>query len=192
MSANTTIAKAKRGIEARASILGGFVALLWILEIIDLVLPGRPLDAWGIRPRQLGSLLCIVTAPFLHAGFAHLIANTIPLVILGWLVMLESTADFWRVVWTAILVGGAGTWLLGAPGTIHIGASGIVFGFIGFLLFRGLFEKSVLWIFVSIVVAVLYGGALWGFVAIAPGISWTGHVFGFIGGVVAARRFRRR
>ena len=178
----------KRGLEARASILSSFVALLWFLELADFILPGTPLDSWGIRPRQIGSLPFIFTAPFLHGGFAHLIANTIPLLILGWLVMAKSSDDLWRVIGVTIVVAGLGTWALGAPNTIHIGASSIVFGFIGFLHSRGFFEKSVVWIEIALVVAMLYGGALWSLFSVTRGISWTGHVFGFVGGIVAARR----
>ncbi|MBI2214348.1 MAG: rhomboid family intramembrane serine protease [Acidobacteria bacterium] len=185
------ITKLKRGFEERASILFGFIALLWGLELVDFILPGTPLDSWGIRPRHVGSLPFIFTAPFLHGGFAHLVANTIPIVILGWLVMARSADDFWRVIGVTIVIAGLGTWALGAPGTIHIGASSIVFGFIGFLLLRGVFEKSALWIAISIVVAMLYGGALFSLFSVTRGISWTGHVFGFVGGIVAARRHAR-
>lgn len=185
------VAKLKRGLEERASILSGFILLLWGLEIVDFVLPGTPLDSWGIRPRQIGSLPFIFTAPFLHGGFGHLLANTIPIAILGWLVMAKSANDFWRVIGVTIVVAGLGTWLLGAPGTIHIGASSIVFGFIGFLLLRGVFEKSLLWIAISIVVATLYGGVLFSLFTVTRGISWTGHAFGFVGGIVAARAHRR-
>lgn len=183
--------KLKRGLEERASILSGFIVLIWALEIVDFVLPGTPLDGWGIRPRHVGSLPFIFTAPFLHGGFAHLIANTIPIAILGWLVMAKSSSDFWRVIGVTIVVAGLGTWALGAPNTIHIGASSIVFGFIGFLLSRGFFEKSVLWIVIALVVATLYGGALWSLFSVTRGISWTGHAFGFVGGIVAARGRRR-
>ena len=185
------MATLKRGLAERATILSSFIATLWILEIVDFILPGTPLDSWGIRPRQIGSLPFIFTAPFLHGGFAHLIANTIPIAILGWLVMAKSSADFWRVIGVTIVVAGLGTWALGAPNTIHIGASSIVFGFIGFLLSRGFFEKSFLWIAIALVVAVLYGGALFSLFSLTRGISWTGHAFGFVGGIIAARQHRR-
>ena len=187
----STIRTVKRGLAERASILSGLVALLWFLEIADFILPGAPLDSWGIRPRQIGSLPFIFTAPFLHGGFAHLIANSIPILILGWLVMAKSSDDLWRVIGVTIVVAGLGTWALGAPNTIHIGASSIVFGFIGFLLSRGFFEKSFLWIAIALLVAMLYGGTLWSLFSVARGISWTGHAFGFVGGIVAARGSRR-
>jgi membrane associated rhomboid family serine protease len=182
----------KRSTSERASILGAFLAAMWGLEIVDWLLPGQPLDIWGIRPRDTDALGGILFAPFLHLNFSHLIANSIPFAVLGWLVMFRSTNDFFRVFVVAMLVAGVGTWLFGAPGTIHIGASGIVFGFIGFLLSRGIFEKSVLWLLIGLVVTLLYGGTLWSLVSIAKGISWSGHFFGFAGGILAAWRMSRR
>jgi membrane associated rhomboid family serine protease len=182
----------KRSTSERASVVGGFLAVMWCLEILDWLLPGQPLDIWGIRPRDTDSLGGIFFAPFLHLNFSHLIANSIPFAVLGWLVMFRATRDFFRVFIVALLVAGAGTWLFGAPGTVHIGASGVVFGFIGFLLTRGVFEKSVLWLLIGVLVAVLYGGTLLSLVSIARGISWSGHFFGFVGGVLAAWQMSRR
>lgn len=187
-----SIHRLKKGTAERASIVGTTLGLMWAIEIIDWILPGTPLDVWGIRPRDTDALGGILFAPFLHVNFTHLIANSIPFAILGWLVMFKSTADFFRVFFVTMLCAGAGTWLFGMPGTIHIGASGVVFGFIGFLLTRGIFEKSLLWLTVGLVVAVVYGGTLWSLVFIAQGISWSGHFFGLVGGVVAARQLSRR
>jgi len=182
----------KRGTTERMSIIGGFLGLMWAIELVDWMLPGNPLDVWGIRPRDTDALGGILFAPFLHLNFAHLIANSIPFAILGWMVMLRSTNDFFRVFFIAMLFAGAGTWLFGAPGTVHIGASGIVFGFIGFLLTRGVFDKSFRWLFVGLVVAVVYGGTLWSLVFIAKGVSWSGHFFGLVGGVFAAWQLSRK
>jgi len=182
----------KRSTTERASIIAGFLAVMWGLEVVDWILPGRPFDVWGIRPRDTDALGGILFAPFLHLNFAHLIANSIPFVILGWLVMFRSTRDFFRLFFVSMLFAGAGTWLFGAPGTVHIGASGIVFGFIGFLLTRGVFEKSLLWLLVGLVVAVAYGGALWSLVFIARGVSWSGHFFGLVGGVFGAWQMSKR
>lgn len=166
-------------------ILVSIVALLWGLEIID-QLTGRSLDRFGILPRTQIGLRGILLAPFLHGNFSHLISNTIPLVVLGWLVMLRCTIDFFWVTAIAMLVGGFGTWLFGAP-ALHIGASGVIFGYLGFLLLRGYFERSLISIFFSVLVGVLYGGLVWGVLPNQPGISWEGHLFGFLGGVLAAR-----
>jgi len=182
----------KRSTTERVTIIFSVLGLMWALEITDWILPGNPLDVWGIRPRDTDALGGILFAPFLHLNFGHLIANSIPFAILGWMVMLRSTRDFFRVFIIALLFAGVGTWLFGAPGTVHIGASGIVFGFIGFLLTRGVFEKSFLWLFVGLVVAIVYGGALWSLVFIAKGISWSGHFFGLVGGVFAAWQLSRK
>lgn len=179
-----------RELKSQGTILGGFVALIWGLEIVDIVLGGA-LNAYGILPRNLIGLRGILFAPFLHGGFGHLIANTIPFLILGWFVMLQETSDFFVVSAITMLVSGLGVWLFGASG-VHIGASGLIFGFLGFLLARGYFERNIPSICLSIIVGVLYGGMIWGVLPTRLGISWEGHLFGFIGGVLAARFLVRR
>lgn len=174
-----------REVKSQVLILGGLVAFMWTLETIDRILLGS-LDVYGIVPRYLFGLRGILFAPFLHGNYAHLIGNTLPFIVLGWLVMLRRTRDFFVVSAIAMLVGGMGTWLFGSPGT-HIGASGVIFGYLGFLLARGYFERSIGSILFSIVVGSLYGGLIWGVLPGQPGISWEGHLFGFIGGVIAAR-----
>jgi membrane associated rhomboid family serine protease len=170
-----------------AAVLFWTVAVLWLIELIDLLLFRRSLDRFGIRPRDLAGLWGILFAPFLHGGLGHLLANTVPLIFLGWLVMLRRTADFFVVATFAALIGGLGTWLFGGPNTIHIGASGVVFGFLGYLLARGYFERSFTSIALAVIVGVLYGGALWGVLPSDPRISWQGHLFGLLGGGGAAR-----
>lgn len=168
------------------------LAIMWLLELIDFVLPGKPLDAFGIRPRILLGLPGILFAPFLHGGFAHLIANSIPFLILGLLVTSRRVNDFGFVFFCSALIGGLGTWLFGAPNSIHVGASGVIFGMFGFLLSRGFFERSLPAILLSIVATILYGGMLWSLIPLNQyGISWSGHLFGFIGGIVAARMVSR-
>ena len=117
-------------------VLGGFVTLMWLLEIVDLFLGGR-LDYYGIRPLSIIGLRGILLAPFLHGGLGHLIANTIPFLTLGWLIMLRQTSDFFTVTVITILGSGLGVWLLAPANSIHIGASGLIFGYFGFLLLRG-------------------------------------------------------
>ena len=178
-------------LKTQAIILGGFVAIIWILEIVDLLWGGR-LNAYGIRPRSIIGLRGILFAPFLHRDFGHLIANTIPFLTLGWLILLRETRDFFVVTVVTMLISGLGVWLFGAPYTIHIGASGVIFGYLGFLLLRGYFERSVVSILLSLIVGFLYGGVIWGVLPSQPGISWEGHLFGFLGGVLAARLLARR
>lgn len=171
----------------QAKILGSFLGIFWIVEILDqFVFRGR-LDIYGIIPHNIVGLRGILFAPFLHGSFSHLIANSIPFVVLGWLVMLQETSDFFIVTAITMIVGGLGVWFFAPAGSIHIGASILIFGYLGFLLLRGYFQRNLPSILLSLVVGVLYGGAVWGVLPSQPGISWQGHLFGFIGGVLAAR-----
>jgi len=162
-----------------------FAALMWVVEIIDLI-PGTNLDRWGIRPREIGGLIGIVTMPLLHDGFGHLISNTIPFVIMGSLIAASGLARYALVTLIITAVAGVGTWLTGPGHSLHLGASALVFGYLTYLLARGFFERKPGYILMGLVVLFLYGGVLWG-VLPRPGISWQGHVFGALGGVVAAR-----
>lgn len=171
----------------QVTILLGITAILWLVEIVDyFILQSYSLNRYGIVPRNLIGLRGVLFAPFLHGNFPHLIANTIPFLSLGWLVMLQRTSDFWRVTAMTVLVGGLGVWLIGQPNSIHIGASILIFGYLGFLLFRGYFQRNAPSIALSIIVAVFYGSLIFGVLPTRAGVSWEGHLFGFIGGVIAA------
>ena len=169
------------------TVLGVFVAFLWILEAADWLFWGGQLDRFGIRPRTLIGVRNILIAPFLHNGWAHLLSNTVPLLVLGALVMIRGTSDFMTVTIVSILVSGAGIWLFGGANTLHLGASGIVFGYLGYLLTRGYLERSGPAVLLALVALFLYGGIIWGVLPIQNGVSWLGHLFGLIGGGVAAR-----
>ncbi len=177
----------RQEIKTQAIILATFVAIFWLLEILDQFVFRGSLDIFGIIPHQVIGLRGILFAPFLHGDFTHLIANTVPFLILGWLVMLQETSDFFIVTGLTMLVGGLGVWLFAAPGYIHIGASILIFGYLGFLLLRGYFQRNIPSILLSILVFLLYGGTIWGVLPSRPGISWQGHLFGFLGGVLAAK-----
>ncbi|MBE9042183.1 rhomboid family intramembrane serine protease [Oscillatoriales cyanobacterium LEGE 11467] len=166
-------------------ILASFVAIMWIVEIADFVVFRGGLDRFGILPRHEIGLRGILLMPFLHGNFPHLIANTIPFITLGWLVMLRNTLDFWIATVTIVLVGGAGVWLFASP-AYHIGASGLIFGYLGFLMLRGIFERSFAGIALSVIVGSAYGSLIWGVLPGRPGVSWEGHLFGFLSGVLAA------
>ncbi|AIE75684.1 MULTISPECIES: rhomboid family intramembrane serine protease [unclassified Synechocystis] len=168
------------------SIIVSFLAIFWLLEILDAFVFQGSLDQFGIYPRSLEGLRGILFAPFLHADFGHLIANSVPFVVLAWLVMLQEVSDFWIVTIITMAVGGLGVWLIAPPNTVTVGASILIFGYLGFLLLRGWFQKNLASIVLSIVVLVLYGSALWGLLPGRPGVSWQGHLFGFIGGAIAA------
>lgn len=182
-------------LQTQIQILGFFVSTFWILEIFDQFifqsLMRGGLDRFGIIPHHLIGLRGILFAPFLHGGWGHLIANTVPFVILGWLVMVQRTEDFFTVTAWTIAVAGLGTWFFGAPGSVHIGASGLIYGYFGFLLLRGYFERNIPSIALSLLVFFLYGSVIWGVLPGQPGISWQGHLFGFVGGALAARSISR-
>ena len=179
-------AEVRREFLRQVAILVGIVALLWLLEVIDLLIFRGRLDALGVRPRTLIGLRGIFLAPFLHAGFGHLAANTIPFIVLGWLVMLRSTSDFFVVAVVSAVVSGLGVWLFGGPHSVHVGLSGVIFGFLGYLLARGIYERRLGAIVLALIALLLYGGALWGVLPLRAGVSWQGHLFGFLGGWLVA------
>lgn len=173
-------------LKSQAIILGSFLLIFWVLEIVDQLFLGRALDGLGVRPRTVAGLRGMLFAPFLHGNFPHLIANTIPFLVLGWFVLVQGTRTFWLVTAVSILVSGLGMWLFGRSNSIHLGASGLIFGYFGFLLLRAYFERSLRAILWAIGVFLLYGGMLWGIVAFQTGVSWQAHLFGFLGGGLAA------
>lgn len=179
-----------RAFRTRITILWRFTALLWALELVDTLLLASWLDRFGIRPRTVDGLWGVAAAPFLHAGLGHLLANTLSLWPLGFLAMARQIGDFYRVFFTSLLVGGLGTWLLGRGGSVHVGASGVIFGFLGFLLARGYYERRPGAILVSLFTLVVYGGLAWQALPffVAAEVSWEGHLFGLFGGVLAAKR----
>jgi membrane associated rhomboid family serine protease len=185
MDQHEELIEIRKTLRTQAIILGGFIFFIWMLEAIDWVLGGT-LDQFGIAPRQVSGLWGIGSAPLLHAGFAHVAANTIPFLVLGWFVLLRGVKTFMLVTLITILVSGLGTWLISPSASIHLGASGLVFGYFGYLLLRGYFERSWEAIVWSIVVAILYGGMMIGLFPQSAGISWQMHLFGFIGGGLAA------
>ena len=166
------------------------LAAMWVLEVVDVALNHR-LDQYGIEPRDPDGLVGVVAAPFLHADFGHLIANTIPFVTLGIIIGLQGVA---RVLWVTgivMVVSGLGTWLIAPDNSIHIGASGIVFGYATYLLARGIFNRDLIEIGIGLGVVAIWGTALLGGLIPQDGVSWQGHFFGAVGGVLAARVFAR-
>jgi membrane associated rhomboid family serine protease len=172
-------------------LVAGMAALMWLVEVVDQVAGGR-LDRNGIEPRELDGLDGIAWAPFLHDGFDHLIGNTIPFLLLGFAIALGGVARVILVTAIVAVVGGLGTWLIAPANTVHIGASGIVFGYAAYLVARGLFSRSVAQIVLGVVVLVVWGATLLQGLVPEDGISWQGHLFGAVGGVLAARFLHRR
>ena len=167
-------------------LVGAMVVVMWFVEILD-ALGADSLDSYGIRPRAVDGLDGILFSPFLHGSWGHLIGNTVPFVILGGLIALGGLVRVAAVTATVAVVGGAGVWLFAGADSIHIGASGLVFGFAGYLVARGAFTRSLLHLAVGIAVAAVWGTTLVSGLVPQDGISWQGHLFGGIGGVVAAR-----
>jgi membrane associated rhomboid family serine protease len=162
------------------------LAVLWGLELADSTMNGR-LDDYGIRPRTVDGLEGIAFAPFLHAGFAHLLSNSLVFAVLGVIAYASvPLGRFVGLIVIAVLSSGFGVWLFGAPNTLTVGASGVIFGLLGFLLFRGFAERSPGAITVSIMMLLVYGGTISGILPGASYISWQAHLFGFIGGAGAA------
>lgn len=171
---------------AAAVFMAVVVAFLWVLEFVDQTFLGESLDGYGIEARQLDGLDGILFAPVLHHGYEHLASNTVPLLVLGFLVLAGGFGQFVAVTAFVWLVGGAATWLTGAEG-FTVGASGIIFGWLAFLLVRGFLARSARQIVLALVLFVVYGGLLWGVLPTQAGVSWQGHLFGALAGIVAAR-----
>ncbi|HEV3230034.1 MAG TPA: rhomboid family intramembrane serine protease [Solirubrobacteraceae bacterium] len=165
-------------------------ALMWIVEIID-SLDSHRLDGDGIVPRNVSKLPGILFAPFLHASFGHLLANTVPFLALGLTIALEGAARVLAVTAIVVAVSGLGTWLTAPSSTVTVGASGVVFGYATYLVGRGLLSRRLGQLVIGVIVGVVFGGALvWSLIP-HSGISWQDHLFGAIGGLIAARRFAR-
>jgi len=186
---SATVAR-RAGTDTRGIVLvAAMAALMWLVEVVDLV--AGDLDAAGIRPRDPEGLVGIATSPFLHGGFGHLLGNTIPFLLLGVGIALGGLVRVALVTAIVALVAGVGTWLTAGAGTVHIGASGIVFGFATYLLARGLYSRRPLHLLGALVVVTVYGGTLLFGLVPTPGVSWQAHLFGAGGGIVAARALHR-
>jgi membrane associated rhomboid family serine protease len=160
---------------------------MWVLEILDAVLPGD-WDLYGIHPRATDGLFGVLFSPLLHSGFRHLMANSVPFLVLGCLVAIDGARRFWAVTAIVTVVAGLGIWLVSPSFTVTIGASSLVFGYLGYLVVHGLRTRRARDILVALLVLALYGSALVGAVPwlVGPGVSWQGHMFGAVGGGLAA------
>lgn len=170
--------------------LGALVAVMWAVEVVN-VLDSYRLDHDGIVPRNVSHLDGIVFAPFLHLSFSHLLANTVPFLILGFAIALAGAARLLTVTLIVALVSGLGVWLTAPAGTVTVGASGVVFGYATYLVSRGLFNRRIAEVALGVIVLVLFGGALISDLIPHSGISWEAHLFGGIGGVLAAAALAR-
>lgn len=176
-----------------AIFMGMAVVLLWVLEIIDTILLGL-LDRLGIHAQEPMGWVGIAFAPFLHVGFGHLIANSVPLLVLGFLILV-GRGGLLRMIWSTLVSAvssGLAAWILTPAHTIVVGASGVVFGWLTYLMARGFFARDVKSIAISILVFLIYGSVLWGVFPTQVGVSWQAHLGGAVGGVFAAWVMHRR
>ncbi len=163
------------------------LVVIWIAQIINFVL-GYDLNQWfGLEPRDFGGLIGIPASPFLHANFGHILANTIPLVVLGGMAAMASPKRFLDSTIIIVLLGGLLVWLLARGGNrVHVGASGLVFGYLGYVVALGVFERSFRAIAMAVFAGLLYGGLIWGVLPTQKGVSWESHLFGAMAGAAAA------
>ncbi|MEA2042012.1 MAG: rhomboid family intramembrane serine protease [Bacteroidota bacterium] len=167
------------------------ILLIWLVFLISIIVPSIELRSMGIRPRTIDGLWGILFTPFLHGSWSHIISNTIPLLILLPILFTVYKSVKYRTLLISLLLGGLLVWLLAGSNSNHIGASGIVFALIGFVITAGIIKLNFLSILIAAGVVVLYGGAtLKGFVP-EEGISWQGHLFGAMSGVFSAWVLRK-
>lgn len=165
--------------------LVGALALMWVIEIVDTVALNDWLQAGGIHPRRLDGLDGILWAPLLHVGFGHLIGNSIPFLVLGGLVAMRGLRQWLIVTLAVVVVGGAATWLFARTGN-HVGASGVVFGYLGYLVGAAIFERSLKAVVLALIAGFFYWGLVFGLLP-AGDVSWEGHLFGALAGIGAAK-----
>ena len=162
--------------------------IIWIVEIVNLF-TGHSLYIYGILPREIYGLKGIILHPFIHASLQHIISNTIPLFVLGFLVALDGKWPFIKTSVWIILCGGIFLWIFGRS-SFHVGASLVIFGYFGYVIMRAITKKTISSIIIAILTILLYGGLIYGLVPVNNQISWEGHLFGLLSGLVAARIFK--
>lgn len=162
-----------------------FAGILWAVEVINAAL-GHRLNVFGIYPRELRGLWGLLVWPLLHGSMQHLAVNTTPFVVLGWFIAMRGPAIFLQTTILITVLAGAGVWTFGRV-AFHIGASGLVFGYFGFLVARGIYEKSISALAIGCFTLFYYGGMIFGILPSDEFISWEAHLFGLFAGIFAAR-----
>jgi membrane associated rhomboid family serine protease len=187
------LSRAERPVAAGTAVVVMLIAVgaLWFTELVD-QLSGNRLDAYGIHARELDGLPEIYTAPMLHGGWDHLIANSGPFFVLGLIVLLGGAVRWVVATLVSVTVSGLTAWLLTPVNTIILGASGLIFGWLTYLLVRGLLTRRPAQVIIGVAVLVVYGGMIWGVLPGAAGISWQAHLGGAVGGILAAWLLHRR
>jgi membrane associated rhomboid family serine protease len=168
----------------------GFVGLLWLIQLLNSALDLGPED-FGVRPRELAGLPGILLAPLVHSGFEHLLANTLPLLVLGTAMLYLYPSSARRVLPAVYLGTGVAVWLF-ARGSSHIGASGLIYGLVSYVFVAGLIRRDRRAIAASLLVCFMYGALVWGVLPIQRGVSWETHLAAALIGVAMAIALRRR
>lgn len=163
----------------------GYVVTIWGVFIVNTGVFGGALNYFGIHPLDVAALWHILISPLLHANLSHLVANTVPGAVFIFLIGFSGKKAFWEVTAITLVVSGIGTWVFGGIGTNHIGASGLVYGWLAYLIVRGLFNRSFGQVIVGVVLAFAYGGLIWGVLPGVDGVSWQSHLCGALGGMLA-------
>ncbi len=187
-------AKRQRTFRQAANLGSVLVAWLCVLEFVDHLLrqqKGLTLDGFGIVPRTVPGLAGILCSPLLHANFAHLAANAIPLFVLLTILFWDRRYRPWSTLASIWLVSGFGTWLIGRGGSVHIGASSIIFGLVAYLIVAGLLMRSWRSAMIAFLVLLAFGGIFYGVLPQEGPVSWEGHLCGSLAGVAAAWSNRR-
>lgn len=180
------------GLGSAVRVAVGFTIAIWAVFLINTVVFGGALDWFGVRPRDPEGLWGILAAPLLHADYGHLSANTGPAAVFAGLIAFSSRRLWRRVTLIVALASGLGAWLFGAAGDVHIGASGLIYGWLAFLLVRGLYNRAPGQILLGAALAAGYSGMVWGVFPTTMGVSWQMHLFGALGGILAAALLRPR
>ena len=188
--AYTSSERARASFRLAVKIALGFVALLWVIQSLNSGL-GLELGRFGVRPREFAGLPGILLAPLLHGGYAHLVANSLPLLVLGTGMLYLYPASAVKTLPAVYLGPGIAVWLLAGPGSNHVGASGLVYGLFSYILVAGAIRRDRRAIAASMLVCFLYGTLVWGVLPIRPGVSWETHLAAALIGVALAIAFRR-
>lgn len=172
-------------------VMVGFLAIIWLVQIVNWADDYRLSLDYGIHARDLGDVTGLVTAPFLHLSWAHIEGNSGPLFIFGFLAAFRGVKRFLGLTALIVVVSGVGAWLTAGPHTVTAGASGVVFGYFGYVIVRGFFDRHRIDIAVGLVMALCFA---YQFSVLLPhkGISWQGHLFGFVAGIAGGWIFRER
>ena len=172
--------------------VAGMLAAMWVFEVLDFLVPGSLDYRFGLHSWDAQEPWTVLTAPFMHGNFQHLIGNSLPFLVLGSLVAFSGLSRFLLTTLIVTVVSGAGIWFFSSPGTVTVGASGLVFGYFGYTVLRGVIERRTVDIVIMICVVLFYGTMIWGVLPQYPGVSWQAHLFGFIGGLLSAYTLPRR